>query len=95
MATFNRAANGIAWLKITWRELATYSGNFEPICDECLESLIDCDDVVLIPILNEAFCPECGKKVISQLKSYPEDRHIEKLREQFWLKYFGLSEDKP
>lgn len=94
MAEFNRAANGAAWLKITWLELAQYSDNPTPICDECLKSLIGCNDVVLLPILNEAYCPECGEKVLARLHRYPEDRHIEERREQFWLNYFGIADVK-
>ena len=92
MAKFNRAANGAAWLKITWRELALYSDNAKPICDECLKSLVGCDDVVLLPILNEAYCPVCGPERIEQLHRYPEDQAIERQREKFWLAYFNLKE---
>jgi len=92
MAEFFRHKNGIAWLKITWLDLVEYSENISPICDECLESLIGRNDVILIPILNEAFCPKCGEKILARQKKYPEDRHIEERREQFWLNYFGLKE---
>jgi predicted amidophosphoribosyltransferase len=94
MAKFFRHSNGIGWLKITWLELAKYSGNMMPICDECLKDLIGFSNVVLIPILNEAYCPECGKKVLERTKSYPEDKPIEERREKFWLNYFGIKEVK-
>ena len=90
MAKFFRAENGIAWLEISWFALYAYSGNATPTCDECLKSLIGIENVVLIPLLNEAFCPECGPKRVSNCKNYPEDRHIAQRREQFWLDYFGL-----
>jgi len=92
MAKFNRTVTGLAWLEITWQELAAYSDNARPICDECFKSLIPHPSVVLLPILNEAYCPECGKQVLQRVKKYPEDRHIEERREKFWLNYFGLEE---
>lgn len=92
MATFNRNEKGIAWLKITWVELLHYSGNPSPICDECLQSLAGKRDIVLLPILNEAYCSECGAKVLARLVDYPEDRPLARRREQFWLNYFGLKE---
>jgi hypothetical protein len=92
MAEFHRAANGAGWLKITWLELAVYSENAKPICDECLKSLIGCDEVVLLPILNEAYCPVCGPERIARLHRYPEDRATEKRREQFWINYFEIKE---
>ena len=92
MAKFYRTENGIGWLKITWLELVEYSENSRPICDECLNSLVGVDDVALIPILNQAYCPECGKKVLGRMRRYPEDKQIEDRREQFWLDYFGFKE---
>ena len=94
MATFHRTANGIAWLKITWLDLVKYSENPAPVCDECTNPLFGCNDVVLIPILNQAYCPECSEKVLSRMRRYPEDRPIEERREQFWLQYFGITEQK-
>ena len=92
MAKFHRAENGIGWLKITWLELAKYSEIPVPVCDECRKDLIGYANVVLIPILNQAYCPECGKKVLAHVRKYPEDRQIEERREQFWLNYFGIVE---
>lgn len=92
MAKFSRHKNGIGWLKITWLELAKYSGNMMPICGDCLKDLVGYSNVVLIPILNEAYCPECGKAVLDRMHNYPEDRPIAERREQFYLNYFGIKE---
>lgn len=92
MAKFYRHKNGIGWLKITWLELAGYSCNMAPICGECLKDLIGFSNIVLLPILNEAYCPECGKKVLDRIKNYSEDRPIAERREQFYLNYFGIKE---
>ncbi|MCF8017796.1 MAG: hypothetical protein K9L62_00225 [Vallitaleaceae bacterium] len=93
MAKFYRAENGISWLKITWLELAEYSSNMTPICDECLKDLIGYNDIVLIPLLNQAYCHECGKKVLKRMVNYPEDRPYAKSKELFWLDYFGLDDN--
>jgi len=95
MAKFYRHKNGLGWLKITWIELIRYSKNMRPICDECLKDLIGFNNIVLIPILNQAYCPECGKKVLARLQNYPEDRPIAKRREDFYQNYFGIKEDRP
>lgn len=92
MAKFSRHKNGIGWLKITWLELAKYSGNMAPICDECVKDIIGFSNIVLIPILNQAYCPECGKAVLDRMYNYPEDRPIAERREQFYLNYFGIKE---
>lgn len=93
MAKFYRAENGVGWLKITWTELVKYSENAFPICDDCLKDIIGYDDIVLIPLLNQAYCPECGKKVLKRMVNYPEDRPYAKNKEQFWLDYFGLEDN--
>lgn len=92
MAKFFRSKNDIGWLEITWRELAKYSGNRSPICDECLKELAGTNNVVLVPLLNQAYCPECGKAVVSRMHNYPVERPIAARREKFWLKYFGIKE---
>lgn len=93
MAKFSRHENGIGWLKITWLELANYSGNAFPICDGCLKDLSGIDDIVLIPLLNQAYCPDCGKAVLSRMINYPEDRAYAAQKERFWIDYFGIKED--
>lgn len=95
MAKFYRNKNGIGWLKITWLELVDYSENPYPVCDECLKDLIGYSNITLIPLLNQAYCPECGKKVLPRMKNYEEDRPIAKRREEFYQNYFGIKEDRP
>ena len=94
MAKYHKTKDGTSWLEITWLDLMAYSNNPCPICDECGKDLIGCDNIVLIPILNEAFCPECGKAKLSALHRYPEDRPVEERREQFWTHYFGMKKKK-
>lgn len=93
MAEFYRTLGGTPWLKITCQELSEYSENERPICDECLKSLVGCDEIVLLPILNEAYCPECGKERLARVRRYPEDIPIEERRAQFYKDYFKIREE--
>lgn len=93
MAEFHRTLGGTPWLKITCQELSEYSENERPICDECLKSLVGCDEIVLLPILNEAYCPECGKERLARVHRYPEDIPIEERRAQFYKDYFKIREE--
>ena len=92
MAKFYRTEKGIGYLIIGFMELIKYSHNGFPICDDCLKDLIGYDDIILIPILNKAYCNPCGKKVLDRIVDYPEDRQIRERREQFWLDYFKIQE---
>lgn len=62
MAKLHHTENGTPWLEITCEELSGYSRMERPVCDECLKSLVGLDNITLVPILNEAYCPECGPK---------------------------------
>ena len=53
------------------------------------------DNITLIPILNEAFCPECAPKRLADLRRYPEDWEVEERRVKFWLNYFGIGGKEP
>lgn len=92
MAEFKRNDKGIGYLVIDFMELIMYSDNPYPICDECIKDLIGYEDIVLIPILNQAYCHGCGHEVLKGLCDYPEDRPIREKREKFWKDYFKLEE---
>ena len=93
MAEFHRTEAGTPYLKITWLELARYLRDDRPICDECLTSLIGCNEVVLLPILNEAYCPRCSKARLARVYRYPEDIPIEERCAQFYKDYFKIREE--
>ena len=93
MAEFHRTETGTPYLTITWLELAEYSENARPICDECLTSLIGCNEVVLLPILNEAYCTKCGKARLAHSHRCPGDIPIEERRAQFYKDYFKIREE--
>lgn len=93
MAKFYRNKIGIGYLKINFFELMVYSENSAPICDECLTSLLGNTNIILLPILNEAYCDCCGRKVLERIKDYPEDREYRKTNEEFWKRYFRIKEE--
>jgi len=92
MAKLFRNKKGIGYLKLNFWELMEYSKNGFPICDECSKDLIGYSDIILIPILNEAFCNECGKERLKTIVDYPEDKGIRIKREEFYKDYWGLAE---
>lgn len=74
-------------------ELIRYNHLIVPVCDECLKNLHFLKDIILIPILNEAFCNKCGKKKLDWIIDYPEDRPIRKRRKQFYMDFYGIKEE--
>lgn len=88
MAKFRHSENGTPWFSITAKELIAYSGDDYPICDDCTASLQERADIVLIPILNEAFCPKCGQNKLAHMARYSVDTDIEQRRTEFYLEYF-------
>ncbi|MDF2984931.1 MAG: hypothetical protein K0R50_441 [Eubacterium sp.] len=93
MAEFLRKENGIGWLNITCAELINYSKNLMPRCDNCNTHFSFDDGIILVPLLNQAYCPQCGKEVLEHMVNYQEDRPCAERKEQFWLDYFGLKDD--
>lgn len=94
MAKFFRNEKDIGYLKIDFVELIKYSHNGFPICDKCSKDLIGYDNIVLIPILNQAYCKMCGMKTLKEIVDYPEDRTIRYKREEFYKTYFNLKEEE-
>lgn len=81
--------NGIDYFEnVDFKKIMFYSGNPNPICDECLTNLLFKEDLILIPILNEVYCNKCGKEKLKGMHHYGEDDEIQKRRTKFWYKYF-------
>ena len=91
MAIFHRNDKGAGYFKITLAELVAYSENPAPVCDDCIKPLAQRDDVILIPILNGAYCPKCAPDVLASLDVYAEDKPIADRREAFYADFFGTS----
>lgn len=49
---------------LPYLDLVRMTNNASPRCDECNTSLTGRNDIMLIPIINEAVCPACGKQVL-------------------------------
>jgi hypothetical protein len=49
-------------------------------------------NIILLPVLNEAYCKECGKKRVAETKDYPSDRELRYYRENFYREYFNIGE---
>lgn len=92
MATLHRTESGVAYIKLTWLELAEYSGNMRPICDFCIQDLT-VGDITLVPILNQALCPKCAREYLQRAMRYPEDAAIEQQCEAFWKGFYDLHEE--
>lgn len=88
---YKNKLNNIDYFIITLKELTEYNCLKKSICDECLRKLTDNDQIVLIPILNEACDYECGIKKVKHLKDIQNispDREIQKRRTEFYIKFF-------
>lgn len=91
---FKRNNKGIGYLVMGTMDLIKYNQSIDPICDECLKNLHFMKDIILIPILNEAFCNKCGMERLNEIIDYPEDRMIREKRETFYKNFYGIEEAK-
>ena len=89
MANLKQTEKDIYYFEnVDFKEMMAYANNPNPVCGECLESLLFMDDCILIPILNEVYSKHCGMKVLERMKHYAEDDEIEKRRVEFWREWF-------
>ena len=84
--------NGAQYYEITDKELITCTSNSQPVCDHCLTSLLNKKDILLIPILNMAFCRSCGEGALENIVSYPEEKYIEDRRIEYYNHQFKIGE---
>lgn len=93
MATLHHTANGTAYLLITHDELAVYTHNVHPICDECLMSLSGEEEITLVPVLNMTYCARCARAVLASIGTLSDyDRTIEQRCTEAYLTAFGQME---
>lgn len=92
MIDFKRNDKGIGYFVLDTMSLIRYNHLIDPVCDECLKSLHFMNDIILIPILNEAFCNKCGKEALDRIIDYPEDRPIRHKREEFFKEFYEVKE---
>ena len=88
-----KTKNGTHYIdNVKFMDLIRITGNGFPICDCCRKDLIGYNDLILVPILNEVYCKECGKKELKQIKYYEEDREIEERRTSYYCDVLGIKE---
>ena len=90
MAKLCKNKNGVPYFEITCWELIKATKNGFPICDGCCKDLIGFRDLILIPVLNMAFCNECGQKTLKTIQRFGEDIQIEEKRVEYYKKQFGI-----
>lgn len=73
---------------IDFKEIIKYSQNPNPICGDCLKSLLFMNDLIHIPILNEVYCNKCGTNHLKEMRYFPEDDECQKRRTNFYKNYF-------
>lgn len=91
MATFHTTDRTIGYLTVSFDELFAYSKSPILVCDDCNRGLLPKEPIVVIPILNEAYCEPCATVKLPNIKDYPEDREARARREQFWCNFYGIS----
>lgn len=80
--------NGIDYIEnVDFKQIVSYSENPNPIYGECRKNLLFLDDLILIPILNEVYCKQCGTKKLKTMKYFPEDDIVQSRRTRFWKSY--------
>ena len=92
MAKFYENEKGIGYFYITDTELMDYSDIENPVCDNCLESVVGNKNLMLIPIYNEVFCEKCAANRLARVIDYPEDRPIRHRYEKFYKNHFKITE---
>ena len=83
-----KSEKGITYFIVDARLMPLVTDNPFPICGECCEDLNG--QFILIPILNEIYHVNCGKKVVESMNYYPEDEEIEQLRIERWSRILGI-----
>lgn len=87
---YKNEKNNTDYFVISYDELVAYNHVIDSVCDECLKllRLNKAEKIVLIPILNEAYCYKCGMEKVEWLKDYPEDRPIQEKNTNFYKDFF-------
>ena len=86
--------NGIHYIEnVKFMDLIKITGNGFPICDKCLKDLIGFNNLILIPIRNEVYCKECGKKELKTINYYAEDREVEEKRTAYYCDVLNIKEN--
>lgn len=77
---------GYSYIKCKRQDCLDWGGL--AICDSCGKYMED--DVYLIFILGQAFCPECFKEWIGRSKRYNDDIELQKQNHERWYRNYGF-----
>ncbi len=88
---YKNESNSVDYFIINLHELTEYNSSEKSVCDECLRKLNNDDQIILIPILNEAYDYKCGIDKVNWLrniKNISPDEEIQKRRTKFYIQFF-------
>lgn len=86
IAKLEYTKQGYSYVKCTKEECFNWGGM--AICDSCREFMEE--DVHLIFILGQAFCPKCFDKWINRAKRYKEDLYLQERNQERWYMAYGF-----
>lgn len=88
---YKNESNSVDYFIINLHELTEYNSSEKSVCDECLRKLNNDDQIILIPILNEAYDYKCGiDKVnwLNNIQNHSTDYEIQRRRTEFYIRFF-------
>lgn len=77
---------GYSYIKCTKEDCFNWGGM--AICDNCGEMMYD--DVYLIFILGQAFCPKCFEEWKGRAIRYEEDLYLQEQKQERWYMAHGF-----
>lgn len=77
---------GYSYIKCTKEDCFNWGGM--AICDSCSTPMFE--DVYLIFILGQAFCPKCFEEWLERSTRYEEDLYLQKQNHKRWYKAHGF-----
>ena len=85
-AILNYTKEGYSYIKCTKNDCFEWGG--AAICDSCGEQMQN--DVYLIFILGQAFCPDCFMEWKERSHRYEEDIKLQNARHLYWYNAHGF-----
>lgn len=86
MINLKKSDKGIYYIEnVSYRDLMRITSNLRPICDECCSSLIGSEDIILVPLANEAYCTSCGRKILNRISLHMSDSIVQDRRVKYYM----------
>lgn len=83
----NYTRQGYSYLNCTPKDCYEWGG--AAICDSCGKNMTE--NVYLIYILGQAFCPDCFEDWANNATRYTEDLKLQEQNQERWYKYHGFN----